>query len=413
MTQARRLLFTNVALIDGTGGRCDSGWLLAEGETISAVGLHGEPLPAGPRDGGTVVKDLPGHTLLPGLIDAHVHLTADGSPDLASQMLNDTQGIAALKMANNALRTLRAGVTTVRDLGGRAHVNLQVRDALRNGMITGTSVLSAGHVICTTGGHGHFMGLESDGVDSVRHSVRTEIKAGADLVKFISTGGVLTKGADPSRYQLTFEEISVGVEEAHKAGKKTATHAQGTRGIEFAVKAGIDSIEHGYYLTPNLVEEMVKRGTYLVLTITSLTNIIGPGVDGGIPAWAVEKAKNVMESARKSHAMARECGVKIAMGTDAGTPYNLHGNNAEELEQMVKAGFSPMETIIASTSRAAELLGIDESAGSLAPGKQMDLLVVKGDPLVDISLLRRKECLKSVYKAGVRVGNSEEGETDD
>ena len=126
----------------------------------------------------------------------------------------------------------------MRDLGGRAHVNLQVRDALRNGMITGTSVLSAGHVICATGGHGHFMGLESDGVDSVRHSVRTEIKAGADLVKFISTGGVLTKGADPSRYQLTFEEISVGVEEAHKAGKKTATHAQGTRGIEFAVKAG-------------------------------------------------------------------------------------------------------------------------------------------------------------------------------
>ena len=400
------MLFTNARLIDGCGMQREAAWLLVEDGRISAVGHAGEPLPAAARHGPPEVHDLSGCSLLPGLIDAHVHLTADGSPDLAAQMVRDPPGIAALKMANNARATLRAGFTTVRDLGGRGHVNLHVRDALRNGIVLGTSVLSAGHVICMTGGHGHFMGLESDGVEAVRRSVRGELKAGVDVVKFISTGGVLTRGVDPSSYQLNLDEIIAGVEEAHKAGRKTATHAQGTTGIEFAVRAGIDSIEHGYYLTPGIVEEMVKRGTFLVLTITSLTNIIEPGEAGGIPAWAVEKARRVMESAQKSHAMARACGVKIAMGTDAGTPYNLHGNNAEELEQMAKAGFSPMEAIVAATGSAADLLGLNDRVGTLSPGKQADLLVVRGNPLQDISLLRRRECLAAVYQAGVLVDPS-------
>ena len=148
---------------------------------------------------------------------------------------------------------------------------------------------------------------------------------------------------------------------------------------------------------------MLKKGTFLVLTITSLTNIIGPGESAGIPAWAVEKAKRVMESAWASHAMARKAGVKIAMGTDAGTPFNRHGRNAEELEEMVKAGFSPMETIVAATGRAAELLGLEATVGTLEPGKRADLLVVRGDPLADISLLRRAESFREIVQAGTPV----------
>jgi imidazolonepropionase-like amidohydrolase len=397
------VLYVNGRMIDGRGGRCDKGWLLVRGHEIAAAGMHGEPVPPEAHAPGVVAKDIAGCTLLPGLIDAHVHLTADGSPDLARQMTQDTPAIAALRMAGHALLSLQAGFTTVRDLGGIGHVNLHVRDAIRSGMIPGCSVLCAGHVICMTGGHGYFMGLESDGPDAVRKSVRQELKAGADLAKFISTGGVLTRGVDPSCYQLNEDEINAGVEEAHKTGKKTATHAQGTRGIELAVKAGIDSIEHGYYLTPELIELMLKKGTFLVLTITSLTNIIGPGESAGIPAWAVEKAKRVMESAWASHAMARKAGVKIAMGTDAGTPFNRHGRNAEELEEMVKAGFSPMETIVAATGRAAELLGLEATVGTLEPGKRADLLVVRGDPLADISLLRRAESFREIVQAGTPV----------
>jgi imidazolonepropionase-like amidohydrolase len=399
----QKTIFKNAAFIDGFGDFFENGWLSIEGSKIDSVGFNGEPLPNSSQNPETKVIDLSGHTVLPGLIDTHVHITATGAPDLAHQMLSESPSISALKAANNLANTLKAGFTTVRDLGGRNYVNLQVRDAIEEGLIPGSRVLSSGHVICITGGHGHFMGLESDGPYGVKYSVRKELKAGADLIKFISTGGVLTKGVDPMRYQFDFEEIQAGIIEAHKAGKKTSTHAQGTQGIAFAVKAGIDSVEHGYFLNEKIVEEMLKNDTFLVLTITSLTNIIDTGCKGGIPIWAVDKAKAVMEFAQKSHAMARKAGVKIAMGTDSGTPYNYHGANADELVKMVESGFTPMEALVAATTRAAELMGLNESLASLTPGKLADLLVVAGNPLDDISILTQPDCIESVFKAGIKI----------
>ena len=197
--------------------------------------------------------------------------------------------------------------------------------------------------------------------------------------------------------------MRVAIEEAHHAGLKTATHAQGTPGIANAVNAGIDSVEHAYYLTEELVEKMLKKGTYLIPTITSLTNIVDNGKDQRIPAWAVEKAKMVMDQAFRSHEMAREAGVPIAMGTDAGTPYNVHGENGNELAAMTKWGFSPSKAITCATYNAAKLLGLEHTIGTIAPGKIADILVVKGNPLDDISLLGPNRGIEAVYKSGIPV----------
>jgi imidazolonepropionase-like amidohydrolase len=197
--------------------------------------------------------------------------------------------------------------------------------------------------------------------------------------------------------------MRAAIEEAHHAGLKTATHAQGTPGIANAVNAGIDSVEHAYYLTEELVEKMLKKGTYLIPTITSLTNIVDNGKDQRIPAWAVEKAKMVMDQAFRSHEMAREAGVPIAMGTDAGTPYNVHGENGNELVAMTEWGFSPSQAITCATYNAAKLLGLEHTIGTIAPGKIADILVVKGNPLDDISLLGPNRGIEAVYKSGIPV----------
>jgi imidazolonepropionase-like amidohydrolase len=251
-----------------------------------------------------------------------------------------------------------------------------------------------------TGGHGWFMGVESDGQDEVVKAVRREIKAGADLIKFIATGGILTQGVKPSSAQLTYEELQAGIDEAHRAGLKTAAHAQGEPGITNAVKAGIDSVEHGYFLTEELAQIMLDKGIYLVPTITSTTNIIKFGTQAGIPDWAVEKAKRVVDAAQKSNELARAAGLKVAMGTDSGTPFNYHGKNGFELAAMVEWGYSPMEAIQAATSNAAALLGLEDSLGAIKANYLADLLVVEGNPLDHIGLLAPDCGIESVYKAG-------------
>ena len=395
-------LFTNCSVLDGRGGRRPKGWVLIDDKKIVSVGDGEGPPSSG--GGGLEIVDLGGKTLMPGLIDAHVHLVLDGGPDVIDQ-INEPLSIQVLKGARHARQALSAGITTVRDMGAKGGVVLHLRQAVESGLVRGSGIIASGHVICMTGGHGWFFGRESDGPDEVRKNVRREIKAGADCVKLIATGGVLTPGVNPSFAQLSYAELRAGIEEAHKAGRKTATHAQGEQGIANAVKAGIDSVEHGYYLTEELIEIMLGKGIYLVPTITSLTNIVDNAVDGGIPDWAVDKARTVIVAARQSHAKARQAGVRIAMGTDAGTPYNLHGRNGNELVAMVEWGFSPMEAIVAATSNAADLLGLSDSVGTIEEGKMADLVVVDGDPLKDIGLLGPKKGIEAVYKSGQLVSN--------
>ena len=393
-------LLKNARIVDGLGNSYAKGWLLIKNGKIHSLGVDDKPMPFDTQDKGRKIVDLIGMTLMPGLIDAHVHLTLDGSPDAIRQVETDSPFTVALKAAKHAKATLKAGFTTVRDAGGKDHLNLELRDAVNSGLVLGPRILTAGHCICITGGHAYFIGLECDGSDEVRKTVRKEIKNGVDFIKMMSTGGLNTPGIKATVPQFTHEELRAGITEAHKAGKKTSTHALGCDGIANSLEAGIDSIEHGFVLSEGNVEAMLKNKRYLVATLTCVKKMVGGGTKNGIPAWAVEKAKLVYESAAKSYAMARSAGVNIVMGTDAGTPLNFHGDNIDELLSMLDQGFTPMEILIAATSKAAELLDLSETLGSLTEGKLADFLVVDGDVLSDLKILKNSENIKSIYKGG-------------
>ncbi len=395
-------LFKNGQIISGSGKVIDKGWVLIEKNTIVAVGSTHD-LPPKNADGVRESIDLNGMSLLPGMIDTHVHITADGSPNLQAQIINDGQALTAVKMLKNCRQTLNAGFTTVRDLGGRNYVNLEVRDALNAGLMEGPTVVSCGRVVCMTGGHGWFMGNEADGPDQVRRAVREELKQGVDLVKFMSTGGVLTKGVDPHAPQLGLEELRAGIEEAHNAGRKTTTHAIGMGGIKNAVEAGIDCIEHGFFLSEELAEQMAKKDVWLVPTLVPVIRLKEYEVVKFLPDWVNKKVDDYGETWKMGILNARKAGVKIAMGTDTGTPFNLHGQNAQELIHMVDAGLIPQEAIASVTSRAAELLGLEHELGSLVPGKKADFVIVDGNPLEDISVLADQSKIRMVYKNGIQV----------
>jgi imidazolonepropionase-like amidohydrolase len=294
-----------------------------------------------------------------------------------------------LVAANHARSTLEAGVTSVRDLGGAQGIDFGLKKAVREGLVPGPRMLVSGRVLCMTGGHGHFMGLEVDGPDEVRKGARQQLKAGADVVKVMATGGVMTPGVEPGSAQLTYEEIRAAVEEAEKAGKLTATHAQGTAGIKNAVRAGIQSVEHGFYLDEEAIDMMLERGTAFVPTLAALYHIVEAGTEAGIPTFVVEKAKRAEQAQLESVRQAWEAGVSIGAGNDGGTPFNLAGNLASELECLVAAGLSPAEALDSAHQTAAKLLGVADRLGTIEPGKLADLIVLDGDPLAEISAVRQ------------------------
>ena len=333
------------------------------------------------------VIDLSGKTLLPGLIDAHVHCILDATGDPMANLMGESPAVWALKGARHLRATLEAGVTYIRDVGGMEHVDIDLRDAVASGLIVGPTMQVAAHVITMTGGHGHAIGREADGVGEVARAAREQLKAGADLIKVIATGGVMTPGVEPGSAQMSEEEMAVAVREAHNAGKRVATHAQGTEGIKNSIRAGVDSVEHGIFLDEEAIEMMREGGVYLVPTLVAPYWIVKAGVEQGIPDYAVRKASSVMESHRASFRLALEAGVKIAMGTDAGTPFNCHGQNAYELKLMVEAGMTPTEALHSATRVGAELLGVQDQVGTIEEGKRADMIVVDGDPLVDIDVM--------------------------
>jgi len=223
----------------------------------------------------------------------------------------------------------------------------------------------------------------------------------------MATGGVMPPGVEPGAAQFTLEELKAGVDAAHKAFRKTAAHAQGREGIRNAVLAGIDSIEHGIYLDDEIIELMLAKGIFLVPTLSAPINILAQGEKAGIPDHIVEKTRRVADTHFKSLIRAKEAGVKIAMGTDAGTPFNHHGRNASELRYFVENGFSAGEALISATSMAAELLGLQDSVGSISPNKSADLLILQGNPLEDVSILSDPQNIWAVYKSGVIVAGME------
>ncbi|HEX7128051.1 MAG TPA: amidohydrolase family protein [Thermodesulfobacteriota bacterium] len=335
---------------------------------------------------GTTLR-LDGLTLLPGLVNAHVHLGLGAEPDPAKVMLAEPLAATVVKMLVRARETVEAGVTTVRDLGGRDYAELAVRDAIRAGLVPGPRVLAAGKIICMTGGHGHWAGREADGPIDMRRAVREQVKAGADLVKLVATGGVMTPGVEPGAPQLEPDEIAAAVAEARKAGRRTAAHAMAASGIAAAVEAGITTIEHGVFLTEAICERMARERVFLVPTLAAPERIAVGGIAAGIPEFMVRKSNAVVERHMESVRLAHRMGVPIVAGSDAGTPLNPHGSLLPELALLVRVGLSPIEAIRAATTTAAEALGLGDTIGRIAPGFAADLLAVPGDPTARIETI--------------------------
>jgi imidazolonepropionase-like amidohydrolase len=389
-------IFRNGNVIIGNGESVEKGAVAINDNIITFVGATKKIRPS-TKD---KVFDISGKSILPGMIDAHVHLCLDGSPDPMTSLLKDSTPQLTLKAAHYARQTLNAGVTTIRDMGGKDYVDLAIRDGIESGLLQGPRMICSGRVVCMTGGHGWQFGREADGIDEIREAVREQLKMGVNFIKMIATGGVMTKGVDPGATQFTLEELLAGVEEARKAGRRTATHAQGTEGIKNSLWAGVNSIEHGFFLDDEAIELMLEKNAYLVPTLNAPYQIIRGGIKGGVPRYAVEKSKAVMKSHFQSVRRAYKAKIPIAMGTDAGTPFNCHGENLKEMELLVKAGMTPMEAMTATTKIASEVLGLEKKIGTLEKGKLADLIVVDGNPLKDIRVLQEKDKILAIMKEG-------------
>jgi imidazolonepropionase-like amidohydrolase len=393
------VLLQNVNVIDGTGTDPQLGLdVLVIGGCISAMGPNGS-LPIHSPE--TQVYAFDGMTLLPGLIDCHVHLFADAGPEGRLDS-GELPGFALLRAAYHARRTLEAGITTVRDCGGQSHMEFALRQAIAAGYCRGPRLVLAGRLLSmTSAGAEAFSGMyrEADGPDEVRKAAREQLKAGADVIKVMATGAVMTPGERPGASQFTFEELCAAVEEAHKAGRKVAAHAHGSEGILTAVLAGADTIEHGSLLcdSPEAIRRMVERGVFLVPTLA--TSAMTTHCDL-IPDFMAENDRIIGDAAQRSVHAALAAGVPIAMGTDAGVPFVMHGDNAIELVLMVEAGLTPMQSIVASTSNAARALGLQDEIGTVEVGKCADLVVVDGNPLDDIAVVTRKERIHMVMHKG-------------
>jgi imidazolonepropionase-like amidohydrolase len=387
--------YINGQVIDGRG-KAYQGYVIVDGDKIAEVGTG-----SGPHLGDSVVRrDLTSKSILPGLIDCHVHLRNDGVADPRAQAATDTDAVAVLRSARNARRTLECGVTTIRDCGSRGGIDFALRSAAQQGLCITPRLVLSGTVICMTGGHGWQLGCEADGPDAVRRAARVQIKAGADNVKLIASGGILTPGTEIGASQFTIEEMRAAVDEAHAAGKTSCAHAHGTTAIKNAIKAGVDSVEHGYLLDDEGIELMLDRGTYLVATSAAVRNVVKHGTDAGIRPEVFRKAQSVIDRHIASFKRAHKAGVKLAMGTDTGVPFTDHGNNLDEVVYLVEMGLSPLEALSATTIEAAKLLRLDDRIGSLEAGKLADFVIVDGDPLADTHILQDKSRILMVAIGG-------------
>ena len=379
----------------GNGHVLENASVIVEGEKIVKVARNLDNISRNAKK-----ISLNGCTLMPGLIDCHTHICLDSSIDPFETSKKDSLSKRILKVARNAEKTLFSGVTTIRDMGGIDGVDLEIRNAINSGIIPGPRILASGKLICTTGGHGWPIGREADGVDEIVKAVREQIKNGADLIKFMVTGGAMTAGSDPGAVQINERELEAGIKEAQKAGKKTAAHAKGAKGIVIALRAGIDSIEHGTILTEEAISLMLKKNIPVIFTLSALYNIENQGIEAGLPNFLIDKALSYKPMRQQSILMAQKAGVVMAMGTDAGTPLNHHGNNPNELVRLVEIGYSPLQALMSATGIAAKVIGMDHCLGTIEEGKIADIIILEGDPLKDISLFSTKCSLKLIAKEG-------------
>jgi len=387
-----------------TGSTLSDQAIVIEGDKIVSVG----PMSSAKLTGNEQRIELGDATILPGLIDAHTHLTFD--PQFGYESLAISVSREALIGAKNARVTLQAGITTVRNVGADGYADVALRDAINAGDVPGPRMLVSGPPLGITGGHCDNNLLPSeyhavgdgvaDGVEQVQHKVRENIKYGADLIKVCATGGVLSKGDDPNASQYTLEEMKAIVADAHRLGRKVAAHAHGAQGVIWASEAGVDSVEHGHLMNDEAIATLKKNGTYLVPTLYLIDWQREHAAQANLPSFLKAKMELVSQSAKNNAKKAFAAGVKIGMGTDAAV--YPHGLNAHELEVYVQLGMTPLQAVQTATINDADLLGWKDKVGTLEPGKWADIIAVDGDPLHDITTLQH---VKFVMKGGEVVKN--------
>ncbi|HZR65682.1 MAG TPA: amidohydrolase family protein [Terriglobales bacterium] len=405
-SQAQQRIIVHAGhLLDVKTGRTEMNQaIVIQGDKIVSVGPTSSVKPAA----GDRTIDLPNATVLPGLIDAHTHLTFN--PQFGYDQLAISVPREALIGAHNARITLEAGFTTVRNVAADGYADVALRDAINAGDVSGPRMLVSGPPLSITGGHcdNDLLPYEyhatadgvADGIEAVQHKVREVIKYGADLIKVCATGGVLSKGDDPNASQYTLEEMKAIVADAHRLGRKVAAHAHGAQGVIWASEAGVDSVEHGHLMNDEAIATLKKNGTYLVPTLYLIDWHREHAAEANLPEFLKAKMEMVSRMGKGNIKKAIEAGVKIGMGTDAAV--YPHGLNAHELAVYVSLGMSPLQAIQTATINDADLLGWTDKIGTLDPGKWADIIAVDGDPLQDVSTLQH---VKFVMKGGEVVKN--------
>ena len=404
-------------LIDGTGNTpVKDAVIIIEGKTITTIGKKSEVVI--PKGDNVETIEVDGKTIMPGLIDSHVHIYTDGETgEFTCMPINNNHLALAMKSVPRLKRTLEMGITSLRDGGsGWGWLEVALRDAINRGDIVGPRYFATGYHLSVTGGHGYFLPpwlanipvhpeqstIHCDGPDAWRKAARLNIYNGTDNIKIVASRDIISPGIATAP-QATLEELTAAAEEAHKMGKKVIAHAQGPVAIKNAIKAGANSIVHGFFMDEECAEMMVKNNVFLESTNLYVLRIKNRG-KGELPDWMVDKANETWEDRKKNFKMYLEKGVKISFGTDAGVPFMRQGyDNAGELSIFVELGMSTMDAIIAATKTAAEAIGIEDKAGTIEEGKIADIILIDGDPLQDIGVLGTENKIKMVMKEGEKI----------
>jgi imidazolonepropionase-like amidohydrolase len=382
---AQKVAYRARWVIDGVGSTAlGNGAVVVEGDIILSVGTE---VPSDAED-----DELGDATLLPGLVDCHVHLPFDGSTDPVAVFSRWSVAQATVMALKHAQINLRKGITTVRDVSTPHGISIALRNAIETNEVEGPRIVAAGTHICITGGHGSSFGVEVDGVEEMRKAVRGQFKAGADFIKLMGTGGVYSMGLreTPDQIQLLLDEMSTAVEVAHGFGRRVASHSEGAEGIKVALDAGVDTIEHGNHLSPELAEQMVAQGAFLVATVGAFRNNLGrTDIDPQYVLTSIDLA----EASETALQIAHEHGVKVACGTDRGTAMQMPWSSdyyLDEIKFLVQlGGFSAMEALQSATRIGAEALDVDRITGTLEAGKKADLVAASGNLLEDLNSLAR------------------------